>query len=94
MIRKHLEQLEDRANPATFTQVGSELVFTGGSGDNTVTISVSNGTYTFKDAGETITMASGLAFSRLNIPTVPVEVPNQQIEQEHPRAGIRQKLAA
>lgn len=57
MIRKHLEQLEDRANQATVDFSGGVLSFTDtGSENNNLTVGVGGGVYSFNDSLTPITL--------------------------------------
>jgi len=61
----HVSQLEDKLTPATLGLVSGVLTYDASPGiANNVTISVSGDTYTIKDAGETISVISGLTSSR------------------------------
>ena len=60
MIRKHLEQLEARENPATVDVSGGVLTFTdGGTENNNLTVGVSGGVYSFNDSLTPITLGQG-----------------------------------
>src|SRR5262249_21304513 len=71
-LKLSLEQLEDRVTPAaTLTISGTDLLYTGSSVNNNLSISVAGGTYTFNDTAEVINVVgSGATGSGSNTVTI------------------------
>lgn len=59
MIRRHLERLEERENPATVDLSGGVLTFSDGGAENNLTQYVSGGTLVINDSANPISLGSG-----------------------------------